>query len=200
MQGLKQLKHLNLISSLQSCPTDESTPPAVAYSVLTSSSMLQYLDISGCLLPADVWQYLIPGGKQLPHLGSLGLSGAYQLDGNPAAPDGSRLVSCCPGLQQLNLDWVQCPAKLDYALQGLSGLHTLVMSPEGPEAVESLKAVCQLSGLRGLYVATDDASTDGVLLQLTQLKQLTYLCYHGFFDGSLNTHFMSSAEVSLPVK
>lgn len=73
VQGLKQLKHLNLISSLQSCPTDESTPPAVAYSVLTSSSMLQYLDISGCLLPAGVWQYLFPGGKQLPHLGSLGL-------------------------------------------------------------------------------------------------------------------------------
>jgi hypothetical protein len=73
VQGLKQLKHLNLISSLQSCPTDESTPPAVAYSVLTSSSMLQYLDISGCLLPAGVWQYLFPGGKQLPHLESLGL-------------------------------------------------------------------------------------------------------------------------------
>jgi hypothetical protein len=47
---------------------DQGIPPAAAYAALTASSKLQQLDISSCVLPAGVWQYVFPVGRQLPHL------------------------------------------------------------------------------------------------------------------------------------
>jgi hypothetical protein len=67
-------------------------------------------------------------------------------------------------------------AELLAALPGLSGLHTLHLQLCG-EAEEGLQGVCHLEGLRELLVTTNDHFPDnkGLLLQLTQLKQLTLL-------------------------
>jgi hypothetical protein len=66
-------------------------------------------------------------------------------------------------------------------LTGLGGLKELSLQPASSLA-DGLGVVPQLTGLRRLYVY--DPSADGRLLpQLTQLKQLTWLKYHGPLDG-----------------
>jgi hypothetical protein len=65
LQPLQQLTHLDLYHSLLS---RRDGPPARAYSALTASSKLQYLDISGCILPPDAFQHVFPAGRDLRHL------------------------------------------------------------------------------------------------------------------------------------
>jgi hypothetical protein len=107
---------------LSSLPGD--TIPPAAYSALTASSKLQYLTLRGCALPADPWQYLFPNGRQLPHLRSLDMPfvRAMRVETLPpppwdpagpqqthltlkraSAPGSSRLASCCPSLQHLDI-------------------------------------------------------------------------------------------------
>lgn len=57
-------------------------------------------------------------------------------------------------------------------LQGLSTLDVLILGSK--ESEEGLEAVCQLTGLRCLELWTSQ-TTPGLLLQLTQLQQLTRL-------------------------
>jgi hypothetical protein len=92
-------------------------------------------------------------------------------------PDGSSLVSCCPGLQHLDM-WGarQYGIELLAPLQGLSGLHTLRLNSDVPTDAE-LQAVCQLTGLRQLEVALPHEATQAIML--TQLKHLTRLVYEG---------------------
>jgi hypothetical protein len=132
---LQQLTHIDLSDSLREAT--HSNLPAAAYSALTASSKLQYLGIRGCVLPAGVWQHLFAAGRQLPHLTSLQARGVLQASGDVAlAPEGSLIVSCCPNLQDLNIDCLESHAELLAPLQGLSGLHTLRFSAvhaAGPE-------------------------------------------------------------------
>jgi hypothetical protein len=125
LQPLQQLTHLNVGYSLTAF--EESNPPASACAALTASSKLQHLDITSCRLPAGAWQHIFPAGKQLPQLQSLNVMGVRQPSGEYAqAPEGSRLVSCCPGLQSLTLAWMQCST--DSAVAGPSaGLSELQM-------------------------------------------------------------------------
>jgi hypothetical protein len=61
-------------------------------------------------------------------------------------------------------------------LTGLTGLHELVLG-DAEDAPEDLQVVCQLTGLRRLVVGVPESSNDwvkGLLLQLTQLQQLSY--------------------------
>jgi hypothetical protein len=170
LQHMQQLTLLDLECSLHAEPAaseqDEMQlgPPAAAYSALTASSKLQFLDISSCSLTARAWQHVFPAGRQLQHLQELNISGVKVLapscDLLPA-PEGSRLVSCCRSLQYLDMMQLQCSKELLAALQGLRGLEVL-------------------------WVGCGDQAEEGLLLQLTQLKQLQQLCYHGPIFGGVH--------------
>jgi hypothetical protein len=154
-------------------------PPAAAFSALTASSKLQHLDLRNCTLAPAVWQHVFPAGRQLPLLLSLNISWIRQPPDNNAAagPHGSFLVSCCPSLQCLDIWGLQYSAELLGPLQGLSKLQSLhVQTDPGTDGWEPLELVCQLTGLRKLQA---DWVPDWLLLQLTQLKQLTELTYSG---------------------
>jgi hypothetical protein len=92
--------------------------------------------------------------------------------------EGSRLVSCCPGLRSLNLWGLQIGAGQLGPLQALSGLHMLQFCDYDEE---SLALVCWLTRLR-LSVgspATSSETREEAMLQLTQLQQLTSLAFWG---------------------
>ena len=176
---LSQLQHMQQLTCLivHECFRKKSSyPPATAYAALTASSKLQHLDISRSYVPEGVWQHMFPAGRQLPHLQKLNIAHVDHPGGAvAAAPEGSRLASCCPALQSLDMPGLQHSAELFSALQGLSGLHRLCLQPFDMSV--GLEGVCQLTGLRELEVNEGCRPTEGLLLQLTQLKQLTYLTY-----------------------
>jgi hypothetical protein len=145
-----------------------SLPPAAAIAALTASSKLQCLDVSGCRLPEGVWQHMFPVGRQLPYLRVVGISAA--------APDGTRLVSCCPALEALTIRQVERSRELLSSLQELSGLHTLHLEHSSRNSEGLPIVVVQLTGLRELKLID---VTNIALLQLTQLRQLTSLEYRG---------------------
>jgi hypothetical protein len=165
LQFLQQLTYLDLRWTLFGCDTATAT----AYSVLTASSKLQHLDISCCTLPPGVWQQLFPAERQLPHLRALTVNGAGYSSGAAVVMDGSRLVSCCAGLQDLKMEVVHHSAELLAPLTGLRSLSKLLLRPAGSSS-EGLELVCQLTGLRWLDLCYP-SEAQGLLLQLAQLKQ-----------------------------
>jgi hypothetical protein len=173
-----------------------NTPPAAAYAALTASSKLQHLDISYCALPAGMWQHMFPTGRQLSDLHSVvvgGVGGGGLPSTVSPAPEGSRLVSGCPGLQSLQMGVLQGSVELLAPLTGLSGLHTLRCN-WGDATTEVVQAVCQLTGLREVDVEEcERIREEGLLVQLTQLNQLTSLrlwpllrFWPGRFKGQIN--------------
>jgi hypothetical protein len=180
LQALQQLTHL----AVRCDSRREGNPPAAAFSALTASSKLQHLDISQCRLPPDAWQHVFPTDRQLPELQYLDISYVLTLPCGPAAaPEGTRLVSCCPGLQYLDMRHLQYSADCLTPFQGLSGLHTLRL--DSYVGADGLEAVTQLTWLGELTMAAP-SSAAGLLLQLTQLKQLTCLVFC-LVDGSAGT-------------
>jgi hypothetical protein len=139
-----------------------------------------------------VWQHAFPTGKQLLHLLYLDISDVLQADAPAVAPEGSRLVSCCPGLQSLHVCGLQYNTELLAPLTGLGSLTELSMCPAG-ESTEGLELVCQLTGLRQLFLGVN-GDAKGLLGQLTQLQQLTSLDYFG--TGSVQR---LSCQVSLMI-
>jgi hypothetical protein len=103
LQQLTQLTCLRLADGLRG--VQDAYPHIAAYAALTASSKLQCLDISGCTLPGGLWKHVFPAGRLLPHLQSLNIASVEQATGGEyaAAPEGSRLVSCCPGLRLLDM-------------------------------------------------------------------------------------------------
>jgi hypothetical protein len=188
LQPLQQLTHLTVESLLEY----GSNTPASAYAALTASSKLQHLDISRCTLPAGVWQHMFPTSRQLPNLQSLCTNYVEQPPGvHGLPPEGSRLVSCCPGLQTLKVCSLQCIAELLASLQGLSGLQTLQCDWEYATS-DIVQAVCQRTGLRELCV-WDALRIRETGLFLPQLKQLTSLQYH--VTRNFADEFVLSGEV-----
>jgi hypothetical protein len=182
---LQQLTHLNVRESLKAV-RDGTDLPAAAFLGLTASSMLQHLDVSRCTLPAGVWQYILPASRQLQ---SLNVSWATQpgIEGTEAAaPEGSRLAGSCPDLTSLDIRGLQCSAELLGPLRWLSKLHTLrLFDDQKCTAAAVMPTVCQMTGLRELGLACMSITEEGlILLQLTQLKQLTALEYTGPLDGA----------------
>jgi hypothetical protein len=182
LQPMQQLTDLSLSPGLFA--VGEGSPPVAAYAALTASSKLQHLYLSSCTLPAGVWQHLFPTGRQLPHLQSLNIGciiGAVrQPSGNhAAAPEGSRIVSCCPGLQDLDM-WCLPNPELTL-VHGLSTLQSLRFSCDG-SAAECVQAVCHLTGLRSLIMlgCCIQPYKEGMLLGWTQLRQLTHLVCNPF--------------------
>ena len=173
LQQLQQLTYLSLRASLEA---NDSTP-AIAYSALTSSSKLQLLDLNYCSLPEGTWQHVFPSGRQLPHLQELDISrrcGARSAF-VAAPPQGSRLVSCCPGLRSLQMKGLQYSAELLAPLAELSSLRGLSLGHVCFETM-GLDVVCQLTGLEQLLVCDSGGpATRGLMLQLSQLQRLTQL-------------------------
>lgn len=117
-QLLTQMQHLQQLTHIKLQLPKESTPPAAAFSALTASSKLQFLSIARLGMPAGVWQHVFPAGWQLPHLQHLDIAHVTDDAGYPvSAPEGSRLVSCCPGLQFLDM------RSLQYSAEGLAPLQ-----------------------------------------------------------------------------
>jgi hypothetical protein len=121
---------------------------------------------------------MFPAGRQLPHLQELNIAIDEEVphNGDPfPIPDCIRLVSCCPGLQHLNMEQLEYSNELLALLQGLMSLSTLKLGHHHPdsEGEELLGPVCQLTGLRELRMLCPAHA--GLLLQLTQLRQLTRL-------------------------
>ena len=152
-------------------------PLAAAYAALTASSKLQHLGLRKCVLPAGVWHHMLRAGRQLQHITSLDISHVQQAppDEDAPAPEGTVLVSCCPGLQELHMQGLQDSAQQLPALQGLSGLTKLAMNADESTAADGL---CQLTGLKDLFV-WDCNIGQGLHMQLTGLKELTRLYYRG---------------------
>jgi hypothetical protein len=165
---------------------------------LTASSKLQHLNLAFCTLPASAWQHMFPAARQLPHLEFLKVGHIKQPGGSYVpAPEGSRLVSCCPGLQSLHMEDLQYNAERLAPLSGLSLLHTLHLATDDPTAAEGMETVCQLIGLRELQLHVPCA-VEGLPLQLTQLQQLTSLAYKGVPDDvsdRTNIYIQSEPEV-----
>jgi hypothetical protein len=176
LQLMEQLTHLNLAQGLFA--VSEDSPPVAAFAALTASSRIRHLDISGCKLPKDVWEHVFPTGKSLPQLQILDISRVREpLDGSVAAPACSRLVSCCPHLQSLYMLGLECGVGQLAFLSLLTGLHTLHVTVDEDVDQQALDC-CQLTGLRELNFDDDSyADSDGLLLQLTKLRQLTRLSF-----------------------
>jgi hypothetical protein len=190
LQPMPQLTHLDL--QYVTWEAEDRSPPAAAYAVLTASSKLQHLNLAFCTLPAGVWQHMFPTGRQLPQLQYLKVGHIKQPGGSHApAPEGSRLVSCCPGLQSLYMEDLQYSAERLAPLSGLSVLHTLRLATDDPTAADGMETVCQLTGLRELHLHAP-CMVEGLPLQLTQLQQLTQLHYKG--DGGDRTNFFIQSE------
>jgi hypothetical protein len=138
---------------------------------------------------------MFPAGRQLPQLRSLDIAYVTQPDGTEAAaPEGTRLVSCCPALQALSMRGLQCSAELLTPLQRLSGLHTLTLARhDGESEGEILGVVGRLTGLRELELFAR-CPAEVLLQQLTQLKQLTKLVCKG--DLNMKPFSVHLQEVS----
>jgi hypothetical protein len=195
LQQLQQLTHLHLAGGWRAVnPTSEGSPPAAAFSAMTASSKLQLLDISECILQTGTWQHVFPAGRQLAHLQSLDISRVMKPPGGyAAAPEGSRLARCCSGLKSLRMLGLTCGVGQLAALGGLTGLHTLHVTVEysGSQWSDQRALDCACSHLTGLRELNLDSSDDpyadeaGLLLQLTQLRQLTALSFTAFnYEGS----------------
>jgi hypothetical protein len=175
LQHMQQLTYLDLSYSLK------ATAPAAAYSVLTASSSSQWLDVRDCAVPAGVWQHVFPSGRLLPHLRVLHVADVHSPEGPVPAPAGSRPVSCCPGLQALSMQCLQYSSQLLAPLTGLTSLQQLRLLHDNSSA-EGLEVVCKLTGVKWLELDLPDDAGE-LLLQLTQLQQLTYFHYRGVMDG-----------------
>ena len=108
-------------------------------------------DIDG--LPAGIWQAVFRPQQQLPHLQELRLGGGFAVGNNAelqdplaaacSAADISRLVECCPKLQELIL--VLQP---DVQLAALSQLTALTSLTIWRAKEVSVKSLSGLTGLR----------------------------------------------------
>jgi hypothetical protein len=178
LQHLQQLTHLFLQHNMW-VTKGEAPVPAAAYAALTASSKLQYVSARGFGLPVDAWQHVLPPGRQLRHLRSLSLwvTGTYVEVGTFPIPQGTSLVSCCPGLKSLYMANVPHSEAVLGPLTALSGLKWLKVD-NSEATVEGMGALCQLTGLKFLSVVVHETlDQEGLLLQLTKLKQLTTLAY-----------------------
>jgi hypothetical protein len=175
---LQQLTHLSF-TDVTWASIHYANPPATAFSALTASRKLQHLSLYGCTMLQGLWQHIFPTGKQLPRLRELNIAFVEYTCGSAAMAAGSHLVSCCPSLQHFDMQFLHHRVELLSALSRLTGLHTLCLLVDFDDADEALGAVCQLTGLRQLDLASPSMEEALPLLQLTQLQQLTRLEYDG---------------------
>ena len=186
LQELQQLTCLILCDSLRSSGVS-IYPAAAVYGALTASSKLQRLDVSRCTLPPWVWEHVFLPGRQLPQLRALRLA---DLRHRAVAPAGTLLASCCPALQSLDIRGLRYSRGMLTELQGLSSLDSQYLQPASGSR-EAMQDVTRLTDLQQLVLQEPQYPTEGLLLQLTQLRQLTRLGFRGRLDraGSFEATF-----------
>jgi hypothetical protein len=101
-------------------------------------------------------------------------------------------------LEILDLRGLQYSRGMLASLQGLSSLTVLRVKP-GDGAADGLEGVCQLTGLQQLHVQEPPGAAEGLLLQLTQLRQLTYLRHSAWQGGAAWPRTHSFDKVSKTV-
>jgi hypothetical protein len=145
--------------------------------VLTTSSKLSYLGLSGCQMPADGCSKMFGAEGQLPFLRKL--EAAPSILADPAAV--ALLSICCPGLQNLV---IQLPSSTSQRLVGpvnlsglqqVSGLTQLVLTGVTVAGSSGLKAMGQLTGLEELVVSAIRGFRLSDVMQLTSCKGLKYV-------------------------
>jgi hypothetical protein len=220
LQHLQQTQQLEFLSLPGAVLHDARGPPATAYAALTASSKLQHLNLSSCTLPTGVWQHVFPTRRQLPHLRRLAVAYIDHPDssaptegdaemtddeqplaehvtqpGAAAIPDGHRLVSCCRGLQSLDLRCLQYSGELLTPLTALKGLSELSLA-SSPSPPGGLDVLGWMTGLRRLelFDAHDDVN---LLMKLAPLRQLTYLNYGGLDRQDIACSVVSAGCVSI---
>jgi len=152
---------------------------AAAYSSLTTSSKLQRLFLTVGDLPPGIWRHVFPPDRQLPALQEFVVRFNSWIATEPPPPaalttdDISCLVSCCPGLRNVDID-VQPGSQLAVFAQA-AGLTSLSLVFLHAEDFDSLRALSGLIGLQGLYVGLAGPITPCDLLRLTALTGLTAL-------------------------
>jgi hypothetical protein len=192
------MTYLDLSRSFQGVRFGFPPASATAFSALTASSKLQHLNIADCMLPAGVWQHVFPAGRRLPRLHTLLMECFVHRPSSPAIVlEGSRLVSCCPGLQYLDMRHLKYTAELLDPLPGLSNLRTLLLSANDATKGLPVEVVGRFPQLRHL-VLDDVYSSEEWLLHVTHLKRLTYLDYVGLLNGQL-TALKLARQVRLQV-
>jgi hypothetical protein len=115
--------------------------------------------------------------------------------GAAAIPDGHRLVSCCRGLQSLDLRCLQYSGELLTPLTALKGLSELSLA-SSPSPPGGLDVLGWMTGLRRLelFDAHDDVN---LLMKLAPLRQLTYLNYGGLDRQDIACSVVSAGCVSI---
>lgn len=182
---LALLPKLHQLTALQltAAPT-HAVPDAVAYSALTANSQLQDLWLSQDTLGTGVaaaWPHIFPlQGKQLMQLTALHLSYCTPKMGITALQG---VVNSCPCLQRLTLYDINYAFDWQPAIVQLHQLTELRMTH-----VCDYTALCvlaQLTGLSSLVIAQPSTISDRGVLNLTALRQLTYLSLssEGIFRG-----------------
>jgi hypothetical protein len=183
---LLRLKHLSLQGSLR-CRAHTAAP----FAALTANSGLTHLDQRGCDFPPEAWLCMLPAGRLLPHLQCLLVKAAppnanfedddidipldYSTKHDKTTEhmtfdDVTRLVTCCPGLQQL---WVSNLITSAEALALLQDHLPHLQDLDAHAADEEAVAVLALmAGLKNLVLSAPHAVAEVARLQLTGLRQL----------------------------
>lgn len=186
LPAVEQLQRLDLINSLWELLPVEA---AAQYTVLTSSSQLSFLALTGCMLPPEgLWPLLF--NRQLPQMHRLILNGAQT---TPIITADLQLIARrCPGLQSLCvLDILQEDVDLA-ALQDFPRLTCLAI-----DNIDDLHAatLAQLTQLRELIVTAPNELTAYALEDLSELSQLTLLEVFGEEYDSMDDAPPSEAAV-----
>jgi len=152
---------------------------AAAYSILTASSQLQKLVLYVRDLPSGVWRHVFPPDRQLPALQEFVVRFNRWTATGPPPPaalgtdDISCLVSCCPGLRNVDVH-VQPDLRLaDFAK--VTGLTSLAVSRLNAGAFESLGDLSKLVSFEALSVGLAGPINPCNLLCLTALTRLESL-------------------------
>ena len=168
---LQNLTHLDL----SECLCDAVSAPAAAFSALTASSKLEFLDIQYTEPPEGALACLL--GRTLPQLQCLNLNGICS-----TCPDGlnerelRQLVKACPHLRSL-----QCslqPNACPNALLQLTALTALTLDCVTVEVTECV--LVKLTRLEELHIVPNSTIDDVGLLRLTALTQLSQLGIHHY--------------------
>jgi hypothetical protein len=172
LQHLGRMTQLTSLNLHRSCAVYSiDAPPSVFAALTASSSSLQRLDLSSCLLD-DGWPIVFrqAGRRRLTAVTNLKLQGA---EPELSVSDIRKLSLACPNLHTLDLrDALQPKASL-LALTNLAGLTALEISRVTTES--AVRFLAQLTTLRELRVFPPSEVSRVSRLHLTALKQLQEL-------------------------
>ena len=184
---LSGLARLQSLTRLLIAPIRMAWPPAgPAYGALTASSNLVSLEVTGVTGPDGIWPYLFPATHKLPQLtGFVWYPGPGEGDDDEdafspswGAADLAGLVSCCPGLCEVQTLHMQ-PGMQVSELHKLTALTSLFLSyncEDLDDFGDSVRGMAVLSQLHKLEVTqVCEHFRVSSLLPLTSLTALVHL-------------------------